>query len=218
MERLEPCPACQRHVRVSEPSCPFCGRDVRALSALPARELPKQRLGRAALFAFGVGATAAGSVGCVEEAEPDQDASDDPAEAVDAASTKDAGGAIGGRQDGGTVVALYGLSLPDGGFGGGQPGGALVPDAGKDAGPGGNLGGVLAMYGGAPPPDAGGTSDAGRARDAGKAPEGGAGGDLGGVVALYGVAPVPALDAGKGGDFGGAVPLYGLAPAPTDDT
>jgi hypothetical protein len=220
MDRLEPCPACRRHVRVSEQSCPFCGQDVRALGELVPRALPTQRLGRAALFAFGVGATAAGSVGCVEEPEdPDADASSDPASTPDAGSpAADAGGVR--DRDGGSVVALYGLALPDGGFGGGQPGGAFIPDASaaKDSGPGGDLGGAVALYGLAPPPDAGRSTDAGRAQDAGKAPDGSAGGDLGGVIALYGVAPVPARDGGRGGDLGGAVPLYGLAPPAADES
>lgn len=36
MPRLSPCPACGRHVRVSEPACPFCG-SARATAAAPAR-------------------------------------------------------------------------------------------------------------------------------------------------------------------------------------
>jgi hypothetical protein len=218
MQRLEPCPACHRHVLVSEQTCPFCGQDVRALAALPARAMPTRRLGRAALFAFGVGATASSSVGCVEEPEPEGSEGDAQA---DSGAKADAGG------DSGNVVALYGLAVPDAGFGGGQPGGALIPDAG----PGGDLGGAVALYGLAPPPDAGAPKDAGWAQDAALdaggwvAPyglasppvakdAGGPGGDLGGVIALYGVAPVP-VDRTK--DAGSVVPLYGL-PATPDET
>lgn len=215
MDRLEPCPSCQRHVRVSESSCPFCGTDVRALSALPERAMPAARLGRAALFAFGVTAAAAtaGVVGCADEPDPDVDedgdnanghplASKDAGEgakdaggsSTDPAPSKDAGGVV--QRDAGTVVALYGLAVPGGlQGGGGQPGGAFIPDAGeRDAG----------------------ASDAGRKKDAGP------GGDLGGAVALYGLAPAPpGSDLKDGGiirrDAGGIVPLYGLAVPATDE-
>src|SRR5437762_13997666 len=64
MSELVPCPECQRHVRKTEASCPFCGEAL-SLSHLPPPVLPTRRLGRAATFAFGasvVGATAL--VGC----------------------------------------------------------------------------------------------------------------------------------------------------------
>jgi hypothetical protein len=213
MDRLEPCPHCKRHVRISESSCPFCGRDVSQLSALPERALPSTRLGRAALFAFGAGAAAlaGNTVACTDEPDPDIDqnmdesASGNPSAGNDAGATagggggagdagasKDAGGGIT-QLDAGTVVALYGLAVPGGNLGGGQPGGAFVPDASKPTDP----------------------QDAGRAKDAGP------GGDLGGAVALYGLAPAPdsgkpASDAGRDAGFirrdaGGIVPLYGLA-------
>jgi hypothetical protein len=215
MDRLEPCPTCQRHVRVSETSCPFCGANVEALGALPARALPSTRLGRAALFAFGVtaAATAAGTAGCVEEPDPGLDEDDDGAEGegsndAGTASTSDAGASAGGgggvrdaggsiSLDAGTVVALYGLAVPGGG---GQPGGAFVPDAArpfdppvrdagrsKDSGPGGDLGGAVALYGLAPAPDAG--RDV--ARDAGIIRR-----DAGGIVALYGAVPAADIEGG----------------------
>ena len=64
MSELLPCPECQRHVRKTEASCPFCGEAL-SLAHLPPAVLPTRRLGRAATFAFGasvVGATAL--VGC----------------------------------------------------------------------------------------------------------------------------------------------------------
>jgi hypothetical protein len=210
MDRLEPCPTCQRHVRVNETSCPFCGANVEALGALPARTLPSTRLGRAALFAFGVtaAATAAGTTGCVEEPDPGLDEDDDgagegsnDASAASSVSDASAGGGAGGSVrdaggsislDAGTVVALYGLAVPGGG---GQPGGGFIPDAArpfdppvrdagrsKDSGPGGDLGGAVALYGLAPAPDAG--RDI--ARDAGIIRR-----DAGGIVALYGAVPAP---------------------------
>jgi hypothetical protein len=50
------CPACARHVRISEPTCPFCkGSLAEAALAFTARQAPTQRLSRAALYAFGMG-------------------------------------------------------------------------------------------------------------------------------------------------------------------
>ncbi len=61
---LVACPACARHVRVSETACPFCGSvlpDSLRESAPPAP--PGVRLTRAALFALGTG-TLAIAPGC----------------------------------------------------------------------------------------------------------------------------------------------------------
>jgi hypothetical protein len=56
MAPLRPCPCCSRHVRVSEPACPFCSRkldDAFRWVAIP--RAPTARLSRAALFALGAG-------------------------------------------------------------------------------------------------------------------------------------------------------------------
>jgi hypothetical protein len=51
---LAACPCCARHVRVSEPTCPFCRSALgHAFRATPARQAPRKRLPRAALFALG---------------------------------------------------------------------------------------------------------------------------------------------------------------------
>jgi hypothetical protein len=56
---LAPCPACARHVRVSETACPFCGSVLaESLRESAAPAPPGVRLTRAALFAFGTGAFA----------------------------------------------------------------------------------------------------------------------------------------------------------------
>ncbi len=62
--RLLPCPACARHVRIIESFCPFCGNTLPLAyqSAGPA-VLPKRRLGRAALAAFGAAAIMSGCGG-----------------------------------------------------------------------------------------------------------------------------------------------------------
>jgi hypothetical protein len=54
---LVTCPACSRHVRVSEESCPFCNSELSAeLRARPERQGPAVRLSRVALAAFSAGA------------------------------------------------------------------------------------------------------------------------------------------------------------------
>ena len=59
MSQLEPCPHCHRHVMVSEPACPFCAASLAdAFANLAPRATPRARLGRAAVFAFGVAASA----------------------------------------------------------------------------------------------------------------------------------------------------------------
>lgn len=51
MEALTPCTRCSRHVRSSEPDCPFCGAPLAARPA-PATSAPRVgRLTRAAIFA-----------------------------------------------------------------------------------------------------------------------------------------------------------------------
>lgn len=58
MNPLEPCPHCHRHVKVSETTCPFCAEAIALVAT--SRTLPAGRIGRAALFAFGVAASACG--------------------------------------------------------------------------------------------------------------------------------------------------------------
>jgi hypothetical protein len=61
---LRPCPSCERHVRVNEGGCPFCGvQFTDAFRAGPRPHGPTARLSRAALFAFGTG-TLALAPGC----------------------------------------------------------------------------------------------------------------------------------------------------------
>jgi hypothetical protein len=54
---LSPCPKCERHVRVSEEACPFCGAALEeAFRGRAAPRAPRVRMGRAALYAFGTSA------------------------------------------------------------------------------------------------------------------------------------------------------------------
>lgn len=49
-----PCSACHRHVRVDDPTCPFCGAGVDA-GEIAAPTIPPGRHGRVARMAFGAG-------------------------------------------------------------------------------------------------------------------------------------------------------------------
>lgn len=63
MPMLIPCPGCQRHVRMGDAACPFCGVSVRSSTASRTVSRPSAGLKRAALFALSatVAASACGS-------------------------------------------------------------------------------------------------------------------------------------------------------------
>jgi hypothetical protein len=75
---LAACPGCARHVRVSEPACPFCRAELpssfRKVRAPPS---PVKRLSRAALYALRMGALSATAAACggqsLSPAEGDRD-------------------------------------------------------------------------------------------------------------------------------------------------
>lgn len=93
---LRPCPSCDRHVRVSEGGCPFCGESLSDTFRAAPRPLgPGARLSRAALFAFGTGTMAV--VGACSSSTPlygappvALDAGDDAESIADAAVVPDA--------------------------------------------------------------------------------------------------------------------------------
>lgn len=68
MSHLIPCPDCGRHARASEPECPFCAAPLPLDSSPPL--IPRRRLGRAAIFAFGGLALGAAAVGCGDDSGP----------------------------------------------------------------------------------------------------------------------------------------------------
>lgn len=139
MSELTPCPECQRHVRKTETSCPFCSQAL-SLSHLTEQVLPRSRLGRAATFAFGatlVSATAL--VGCGGESEGKKEG--------------EGGTAAGGSASGGTNL---GGTASGGADAGQSSGGALpiplygAPAAGASNEAGGSssgIGGVGLVYG-----------------------------------------------------------------------
>jgi hypothetical protein len=85
---LAACPCCARHVRVSEAACPFCHSvHSDAFRTTPARQPPRQRLTRAALFALGTAGAVPACSSLPRDAQvgsPDSATSDDR-EAMDGA-------------------------------------------------------------------------------------------------------------------------------------
>jgi hypothetical protein len=61
---LSPCPACARHVRIDEPTCPFCRAALPAAFAAPAAVRAAGRLNRAALAALRMGAIGVTAAAC----------------------------------------------------------------------------------------------------------------------------------------------------------
>lgn len=153
MSQLTPCPACRRHVRKTETTCPFCSASI-SLAHVAPPVLPSSRLGRAATFAFGaslVGATAL--VSCSSDEGPGTAVYGGPPVPSAGAGGDATDVPEGGSGGTGAGTAIYG-SPPSAGAGG-----AEQPDGG-DGGAGGGSGeggaaGVVAIYGG-PPAGAGG--------------------------------------------------------------
>src|SRR5690348_14071013 len=80
MTHLEPCPHCNRHVKVSETACPFCTHPLAdAFAHVVPRGAPRTRLGRAATFAFGLVAMTQGA--CSDDDTPPVDAVSVPSDA-----------------------------------------------------------------------------------------------------------------------------------------
>jgi hypothetical protein len=151
---LVPCPACQRHVRVSETACPFCAEalpeNLRCSAPCP---LPTTRLSRAALFAFRAslrgaavvgasGVAAAATVACSSSgtgAQPLYGGTFYPVPPVTTGGSGGAGGAAAGSggvtsNDPSNEVPLYGGTFTGVGGSGGGNGVAQVDGAVSDAG------------------------------------------------------------------------------------
>jgi hypothetical protein len=156
---LVPCLSCQRHIRVSDPRCPFCGAALsleQQASASPA--LPSRRLGRAALFTFG--ATLIGAAACSDGSGGGKDAGRDTPAADGSAGQGGGAGTGGSGGQGGSGGSDAGADRAGtGGQSGSDAGGG---SGGRDAtgdgdGPVGS-GGIAPPYGiaplyGAPPSD-----------------------------------------------------------------
>lgn len=129
--RLIPCPACARHVRAGEADCPFCSANLPE-TLPPVVGKPNQRLGRAALFAFGAAAAGVVAVtGC----------GDDTIGSLYGAPPTDSGMADVGP-------------IPDAGTDAAEDASSDAGDAASDASADASDGGPAPMYG-APPADGG---------------------------------------------------------------
>jgi hypothetical protein len=200
------CPECDRHIRLSEATCPFCDADVGAAAASFApRPIPTERMSRAAMMAFAAASLGAAACGGDTTSSPGNLPLTD-------AGPDGANMGVGG-------MPAYGAPPPTGGIGGaggvapstgGQLGmpvyGAPFPTTGGAAN---NTGGVWGYGGaiyGAPPPVTGG------------APNDGGASSTGGVFAVppYG-APFPTnggtANAGGAPNDGGASSTGGLPAA-----
>jgi len=110
---LAACPACARHVRVSEPSCPFCHEALpSSFRELVAPPPPATRLSRAALYALGVGTLSAATAAC-------------------GGAVRASGATDSGQGDGTSVGSGEDSGQDDGSSGVGVPiyGGFAAPDA-----------------------------------------------------------------------------------------
>jgi hypothetical protein len=136
---LVPCAACQRHIRVSEALCPFCGVSLGAAErAVKPPTLPRKRIGSLAVVAFRTTALGAVIAACgANTGEPTDDNPDGGADAGAGSS------GIGGSNATGT-----GGSRPDDNIGGSTARGGS-PGSGGGGAPG--IGGS-APYDGGPVP------------------------------------------------------------------
>jgi hypothetical protein len=243
MSQLTPCSACQRHVRVGSPQCPFCGVNiVPASGALPRTTAPRAGLKRAAVFALSASVAVSA---CGSESDSGDDNSASPAKQGDTSASASTSPDGTGTGDGGpeatpnpsmkpvpdpgttcepfvssnvTVVALYGAPVP--------PDSAFPPDqppAAEDAG-----------AGGFDAEGEGGARDIGEPGHGGAANAGSAGGTASGGMASGGTSSGGTSSGGtssggtsSGGTASGGTggqdtrppqiqPLYGAVPAPDD--
>ncbi len=106
MSELNPCPSCNRHVRVADVVCPFCWAPQPSRAPRIEAARPRPRLNRAAVFA--AGAALAGMSACSSTANP-----------------TDAG--VGGATGGGTGGAAGAAGGTGGAGGSANPDAAPVP-------------------------------------------------------------------------------------------
>jgi hypothetical protein len=142
---LVPCEACARHVRPSDPACPFCGHAQRDVRLAPDTG---RRMTRAAAFVFGATVALAACDSDVETRGGDGGQAGSGASGAGGnASLYGAPGGFGGEGAGGSDVGggqtLYGAP---GGFGGDGAGG----EGGEGDG-GHGIGGNAGLYGSPPP-------------------------------------------------------------------
>lgn len=170
MNRLSPCPSCNRHVAVHEQRCPFCAVPL-DFSEASLRSLPRERLSRSAALAFG--ASLAGILSTASCSDGDASVASGGASTTlggtpSTEGGRNAGGVSGASPAGGRSSAGNGGSDSSAGQGGSVGGVYGAPPGGAGAF---NSAGV---YGGAPP-------DAGGPNSGGVGGGGGAAGQAGGA-------------------------------------
>jgi hypothetical protein len=151
--RFVPCPACARHVKQGDSTCPFCGASAPVASPPLAAPTATGRLSRSALFAARAAGVALAAAGC-SSSSPAPEPSPQPLYGAvmvpeDAASSSSSGGSMGStdassttpsdaagpsQYEGGSAQPLYGAV-------------AIPPDGGESERDGGS---VMALYGGSP--------------------------------------------------------------------
>jgi len=89
MSHLRPCPACDRHVRAHETTCPFCDGPLGVDVSTPI--LPGTRVSRAARMAFGAAVSASLVAGCGNTKPASSGGGEVTADAGEATPTADAG-------------------------------------------------------------------------------------------------------------------------------
>src|SRR3954469_15392127 len=115
MNQLVPCPECSRHVRVSEPECPFCAQPLEP-------RLPGVRLSRAATLAFGATLASAAALAACSGTDAPVPVYGAPAggaaNVAGAAGASAAGAPAAGAANGsgGGAVAVYGAPAAGGEF------------------------------------------------------------------------------------------------------
>jgi len=116
-----PCPTCQRHVRLSDTTCPFCATVLPVVVPAASSVEPAPRLGRIAVLAAGA-AMMAGLAACDDPAQPKTGTGG-------AAATGGKGGSAGGSATGGNG-GTAGASGAGGGAGSSGTGGAAAATGG----------------------------------------------------------------------------------------
>lgn len=162
---LAACPACARHVRLSEPSCPFCRYELPPSFRERAPLSPASRLNRAALHALRMGAISIAAAACGGEVSAENDGGSSMTSSGASTSGASASGAsASGSSSSGSSTSGSSESGSSGRYGSGSSG--SDEDASYVIAP---YGGFGVLYGGfmmEPEPDAGGSPDAEAAPDA----------------------------------------------------
>jgi hypothetical protein len=155
MTQLIPCPGCNRHVRQSENSCPFCSAAL-SLADVPEHALPRTRLGRAATFAFGATLVGAATlVACGGESEDGKKTGGGGSAGMASQAGTASGGSSAGTAPGGAVYgappfAGTGNGDGDGGTGNGAGMTSGGTSVGGSGGPGPVYGAPSAGFSGVP--------------------------------------------------------------------